>query len=116
MEDFFAGLFIVALTSIIVSGVLFAIAAIIKKKRDAENAAKPICSEMARLVDMPHSNLDYMSEMWVLFELNDGRRIRLLAKPKNSLVVGDVGVLTWQGSKILGFKRQINGEEEKGSG
>ena len=87
---------------------LWIVYGIMKKKEDAETAAQPLRKECATVVDK--QRLDpggiIIGEPWVLFELEDGNRIRLNAHPENSLVVGDMGILTWQGRKIKGFERK----------
>lgn len=83
--------------------------AIIKKKQDAEDQAQPVRKEMAKVVDKQQidSGGIVIGEPWVLFEVEGGTRVRLSANPKNSLVIGDTGMLTWQGCKILRFDRNL---------
>lgn len=82
---------------------------IIKKKRDAEDKAQPVRRKNARIIDMQRFDAGeiVIGEPWVLFELENGSRVKLNAKQKNHLMVGDVGLLTWQGRKILKFERNI---------
>ena len=105
MEEIFM-VFAVLFGLLIVSFVFFAVA---KNKRDADNNSKPIQSGKARLVDKQQLSSDTIlsiSEMWVLFELENGNRVQLIAKAQNNLVIGDEGYLTWQGNKILKFERK----------
>lgn len=46
---------------------------------------------------------------FVTFEFPDGRRLELAVPTQESgmLVTGDRGTLTWQGTRYLGFARQI---------
>ena len=86
----------------------FIVLIVTKNKRDAENNSHPIQTSRAKLVDkqqLPAGTLLAVSEMWVLFELENGNRVQLIAKAQNRLVVGDEGMLTWQGNKILKFER-----------
>ena len=103
MEELFMMLAIMIGMSI----VMFGIAMLIKKKRDAEDAAQPMRTGFAKLVDMQQilAGQIVFGEIWVLFELDNGDRMKLNAKAENSLVVGDTGMLTWQGRKILKFER-----------
>ena len=104
MEDLF--IFIVAIWGAAIG--LWIAYGIIKKKQDAEKAAQPIRKEYVTVVDKQQldSGGIIIGEPWVLFELENGSRVRLNAHPENSLVVGDAGILTWQGRKIKGFERE----------
>lgn len=90
-----------------VAVVLWTIVGVLKKKQNDEDARQPVKTEHAKLVDMQQvpAGQIVIGEIPVMFELDDGQRIRLAAKAQNSLVVGDVGMLTWQGRKILKFER-----------
>ena len=84
---------------------------VIKKHRDTEreNDAQPIQGMVAKIVDM--ENLDtntYASRMWVLFEGNDGNRVRIYCPVKNDFIIGDKGFVKWQGNKMLSFERGKN--------
>lgn len=81
---------------------------ILKRKRDAEDDEQPTLSKKAKVIDkqqLPPNTIMSISEMWVLFETEDGQRLRLNAKAINNLVVGDEGYLTWQGRRIINFER-----------
>ena len=87
--------------------VSWTIVGVLAKKRNDEDARQPVRTEHAKLVDMQQvaAGQIVIGELPVMFELDDGQRIRLGAKAQNSLVVGDTGQLTWQGRKILKFER-----------
>lgn len=103
MEDLFLALMVMAILAAILWGIVF----VLKLKETARNNAQPIQTESAKLVDMQQipAGQIVIGEIWTMFELNGGNRIRLNAKVQNTLVIGDEGVLTWQGNKILNFER-----------
>lgn len=103
MEDLFFALLIMAILAAILWGIVF----VLKAKEDARNNAQPVETKFAKLVDMQQipAGQIVIGEIWTMFELKDGNRIRLNAKVQNSLVIGDEGMLTWQGNKILKFER-----------
>lgn len=94
----------------IIVAVLWIIVAVMKKKEDDENNAQPVMTRKAKLVDKQQVAAGdiVIGEIWTLFELEDGERIRLDAKPQNNLVIGDSGRLTWQGKRILRFERDCS--------
>ena len=104
MEDLF--IFILAICGAAIG--LWVVYGIIRKKQNADNNAQPLKEEYAKVVDKQQLNSGsiIIGEPWVLFELEDGKRVRLNAHPENSLVVGDKGKLTWQGNRIKGFERE----------
>ena len=93
----------------VIGAILWIILAVLKKKEDIENKAQPVITKKATLVDKQQVAPGELlfGEMWTLFELEDGERVRLNAKPQNTLLVGDRGMLTWQGKRILKFEREI---------
>lgn len=103
MEDLFFVLLIMTVLVAVLWGIVFAM----KSKEDSWNNAQPVQNQNAKLVDMQQvpAGQVVIGEIWVMFELENGDRVRLNAKPQNSLVVGDKGVLTWQGKRILKFER-----------
>lgn len=105
IEVFFA----LIIAMFVIAAVLWIIYAVVKKKQDDENDAQPIVTRKAKLVDKQQVAAGdiVIGEMWTLFELEGGERIRLNAKAQNSLVVGDCGLLTWQGKRILKFERDL---------
>lgn len=87
------------------------IIAVAKSARDNANNAQPLRCELAQVVEkqqLPANTIMSLSEMWVLFELEDGQRIRLIVKATNDLVVGDTGYLTWQGKAMRSFDRKVH--------
>ena len=106
MEELFMLLF----SAFIVLIIMKVTAAVLKKNNDAEDNAQPVRTEQAKLVDMqqiPPVGQIVLGEIWTLFELESGERVRLNAQVQNTLVIGDQGLLTWQGRKILKFERNI---------
>lgn len=103
MEDLFFAIFIMAVLAALLWGIVFAL----KAKETAHNNAQAIQNDFAKLVDMQQipAGQIVIGEIWTMFELKDGSRIRLNAKVQNTLVIGDEGMLTWQGNKILKFER-----------
>lgn len=77
MEDLF--IFIVAIWGAAIG--LWVAYGIIKKKQDAETAAQPIRKEYVTVVDKQQldSGGIIIGEPWVLFELENGSRVRLNA-------------------------------------
>ncbi|MBO5023774.1 MAG: hypothetical protein J6D11_05655 [Clostridia bacterium] len=75
---------------------------IIKLGQSAADSTQPILTEKARLIEKAPSQ---SFETKVLFETERGERVRLRAKVPNNLVIGDEGMLTWQGGKIIKFER-----------
>lgn len=106
MEELFMLLF----SLLIVMIIMWVTAAVLKKKKDAEDNAQPVLTKQAKLVDMQQipAGQIVIGEIWVLFELETGERVRLNALVQNTLVIGDQGLLTWQGRKILKFERNSN--------
>lgn len=103
-------LFMLFFSLLVLMVVMWVIAAVLKKKRDDEDNAQPVLTKQARLVDMQQipAGQIVIGEIWTMFELESGERVRLNAHAQNSLVVGDQGMLTWQGRKILKFERNVN--------
>lgn len=90
-------------------GLMAVVVRALAKRREKEDLAQPIKRKMAKVVDMQRLEAGqmYIGEPWVMFEFSDGSRLRLNAKQNNSLIIGDIGLLTWQGRKILTFERKI---------
>lgn len=77
-----------------------------KKKNDRETRYMPVEGMEASIVDKQQlSPNTYAFEVWVLFEGDDGRRIRLMCKSNNDYVIGDKGYVKWQGTKLFSFER-----------
>lgn len=82
--------------------------------RDASpRASGPSRSAEALVVDkrsqFSGDDTSTRQQYFVTFQLNDGNRVELEVPATESgiLVVGDQGTLDWQGSRYLGFTRQI---------
>lgn len=104
MEEAF--MFIAILVGMMI--VVMIMSAAMKMKRDAANAACPVNRMRARVVDkqqQSENGIVVYSRIWVLFELDDGRRVRLILPGNSNVVVGDRGNLTWQGDAIISFVR-----------
>ena len=103
-------LFFIFLALFVLLVIMWVIAAVMKKKSDDEDNAQPVLTKQAKLVDMQQipAGQIVIGEIWTMFELDSGERVRLNAHAQNSLVVGDQGMLTWQGRKILKFERNVN--------
>lgn len=84
------------------------VAVVAKRKREAANAVCPVSQMHAKVVDkqqLPTSGIVVYSQIWVMFELDDGRRVRLITSGNEAIVVGDSGNLTWQGDSMISFYR-----------
>lgn len=102
-------IFLMLVVMVGVAVLLCILAAATRKMSEKEDKRQPLRKEIAKVVEKPRlesGTIVALSEIWICFELESGERIRLLAKANNSLIVGDVGELTWQGKRIVGFKRQ----------
>lgn len=110
IQFFGENIFLIIVVMFVAAGILGAVAKYLEKQQEAENKTQPINSGIAKIVDMQkiETGVIIIGEPWILFELDNGTRIRLNAKPQNNLVVGDIGMLTWQGRKILKFERKVN--------
>ena len=102
-------LFALIIAMFVIAAVLWIIVAVMKKKEDDENDAQPVMTGKAKLIDKQQAAAGdiIIGQIWTLFELEAGERIRLNANMQNTLVVGDSGLLTWQGKRILKFERDI---------
>lgn len=95
---------------IVFFGVLFGLCAIVWilyaivfGTQHIQDSTKPVRKEDAKVV------LKEPNGIYILFELcENGERIRLQVKHLNKLVEGDIGVLTWQGSRVINFERKIS--------
>lgn len=93
--------------AVIILWIILAIAIGVIKAR---NNAQPLRTARAIVVEkqaLPADAILSISRMWIMFETEDGMRLRLNAKALNTLCVGDVGRLTWQGNEILRFDREV---------
>lgn len=90
-------------------GVISAIILAGAKRREVTvNNAQPLRKEFAMVVDkeqVPPGTIMF-GNPWVLFELNSGSRVRVRVSPsQNHLVIGDTGMLTWRGERLISFNR-----------
>lgn len=93
----------------IVSLIFYAVA---QNRREAENNAQPVRSATARVVDKQQIPVNTIAfEVWVLFETQYGDRVRIMCPANNSYIVGDIGYLRWQGSKLYSFDRGSTGPQ-----
>lgn len=77
------------------------------KAKRRENEAKPILTEMVTAIDVQTEELSFIGPRTVfLFEAADGRRIRFTHMGAHQIVVGDRGLLKWQGDTIISFVRE----------
>lgn len=96
----------IALIVMFIGLVSIVIMMIMKRKVDSENAAQPIRSVEATVIDMQKLEANAIAfEVWVMFEDTDGKRMRLMCKANHDFIVGDKGYATWQGSKLISFAR-----------
>lgn len=93
---------------VVLAAVVWGIVFVMKSKEDARNNTQPVQTMYVKLIDMQQvpAGQIVIGNIWVMFELEDGERIRLYAKDHNSLVVGDKGMLTWQENQILKLERR----------
>ena len=101
-------LFAVLIGMLVVVG-LFAAFAINKQKQ--ENSRKPLRREKVRVVEKTSMTNDALtsalvSNVWFIFETQSGERIRLCDNT-NIAIIGDEGLLEWQGTKLISFKRTV---------
>ena len=96
----------------IILGVMVAIiiiSAIIIKAKAAQNAACPVQQMKARVIDkerLPGNAIRSFSTLWVMFELENGIRKRMvISGTQDTMVVGDSGTLVWQGDAMISFNR-----------
>ena len=105
--------------------VICVISALIIKKKDSENNVLPIRSMNAKIVDKDQPAPNAVTLVgWILFETEDGNRVRVSCKESGNYVIGDQGYLTWRGSRMISFERgktkpasgvQTNGASAYGS-
>lgn len=93
---------------IAIAVIMCVILLVLRKKNERENAKKPVLTVGATLIDKQQIQPGQIpiGGIWVVFELENGDRVKLIADMRNSLMIGDTGTLTYQGNKILGFDRK----------
>ncbi len=105
IEEFVGPFLIVILVLGILSAIFIAISSV---NRSSKNAACPIQSKHARVIDKPTVPANTIClELLVTFELDNGERVRLIVsgKSQSQLLLGDAGMLTWQGNALRQFIR-----------
>ena len=99
--------------------ILSVITLIIIKIMKARNEACPLQQAKARVADkqqLPGNAIRSLSTMWVVFELENGIRKRMIIPgTKDDMIIGDVGVLSWQGEEMVSFTRNYGGGMTSGS-
>lgn len=98
---FLAVLIGVAIVVWIFVGIVFA-------AKKAEEDQKPIETGVAVLMEKQQSTNSLtaaIENVPAIFELEDGRRVKLTLEANSTLVIGDRGEMTWQGSKLIKFER-----------
>ena len=81
------------------------------QKRKSDDAACPLREEYARVVycDTLQANaIPQWSSVKVIFELKNGERVSFSVAATENYIVGDSGVLKWQGKSIRKFNREQN--------
>ncbi len=99
MED--VGMFLGIMFGIFIISMVFLLIA--TKAAANKNNKYPVRESKVKLISKECAN--GLIPEHVIFETDDGERINLVAETGNSLVVGDIGMLTWQGTKIISFSR-----------
>lgn len=90
------------------------ISIIIVKSKDAENDSKPIQEMMATIIDKQQVAATQVAiTIWVIFEADDGTRVRVSCKASENYVVGDRGYLKWQGNRLISFSLGKTSEDIK---
>lgn len=78
------------------------------RKENAANNAQPVRKAVAKIVDKQQIQPGTIAfEAWILFETEDGNRVRVMGKANNDYVIGDSGDLKWQGNRLIAFIRKI---------
>lgn len=88
--------------------VVFVFLGIVLSANKAEEEQKPIENGIAVLMEKQQSTNSLtaaIDNIPAIFELEDGRRIKLSLEANSTLVIGDRGEITWQGSKLIKFQR-----------
>ena len=83
--------------------ILIIFAAVAAKAKSINNSKKPIMTRKAKLLEKAKIS-EYSSDEYFTFETEDGKRVKIRGKDQ-FLVIGDEGMLTWQGDRLLSFKR-----------
>ncbi|MBR2889157.1 MAG: DUF2500 domain-containing protein [Oscillospiraceae bacterium] len=79
---------------------------LIIKMKDKENDKLPVLEMAARVIDKQQvASNEIAFVIWIMFETEDGTRVRLSCKAQENYLVGDKGILRWQGTRLLSFDR-----------
>ena len=90
---------------IICAGIML-ICYLIIRSAEAKNKALPVQEVNAKIIDLrQESTMGIIAVTWILFVLADGSRVRLVTDIKNDYMVGDEGVLKYQGERLISFER-----------
>jgi len=99
LEIMFGVLFGLSILIGVVCGVVVA-----AKKRS--NASKPIVEGVVRVADIQQVTVAGVAPMsQILFEFEDGNRVKLYVDQTHHYVVGDKGYLKYQGNELISFER-----------
>ncbi len=84
---------------------------IIVAVKNKENESLPIMRAHAVLLEKPQETPGGIAiVVATTFQLDDGRRVRLSVPAKHNLIVGDKGMLTWQGTAFRSFTLDTNSQ------
>ena len=103
--DTIAILFGVMFGLLLLSWIFYAVA---KNYREKEDDAQPLLKTYAKVIEKQSLNANSLvtsSASMIVFETETGERVRLCVD-KMELVLGDSGMLTWQGKRFVAFERQ----------
>lgn len=107
---------IAEITPFVVLGlaVVCGICLMIIKIKEAENNALPINGMVATIIDMQQVASNTVAfAIWVMFETEDGTRVRVSCNANENYVVGDKGYLKWQGTRLISFDRGVTCDTEQ---
>lgn len=103
------------LIAILVIGVICTVALVVIKNREVEaNARLPIRKELAMVVEKEQLPLDtviVIDNPWVTFELRNGSHVRVRSSRHGELITGDIGMLSWQGDRMISFTRNVGNRQ-----
>lgn len=90
----------------ILCGVIMLVCFLIVRSVEGKNNAFPVQEKNARIIDLrQETTFGLIMVTWILFEFSDGVRIRLTTDIKNDFMVGDEGILKYQGERLVSFER-----------
>ncbi len=103
-DDEIWGVIIIAL--LVVCGLIIIAGAVASYQRRSKNEACPELRMHATVVDKPSIPVNTIYALvWVTFQVEDGRRVRLNMPYQKAPLLGDSGMLTWQGDAMRSFVR-----------